>query len=160
MNKKALVFAVAAACLTSGAAFAQSYDHRGDRGERDGRYERNDGSRYDDGGHHGRDNRYSDQRDYGRNERNYHGSRDYNGRYDSRSYGYRNNAYVVAPRYQMRRGERFSYYDRGDYRVVSDWNHHNRLYAPQRGYQWVQVGGDYALVAIATGIIAHVLLNN
>ncbi|UUZ51829.1 RcnB family protein [Massilia sp. B-10] len=50
--------------------------------------------------------------------------------------------------------------DYGSYYVVNDWNRHNRLYAPQRGYQWVQVGGDYALVAIATGIIAHVLLNN
>jgi Ni/Co efflux regulator RcnB len=41
---------------------------------------------------------------------------------------------------------------------VNDWRSH-RLSAPPRGYQWVQVGGDYVLVAIATGIIAQLLLN-
>ena len=42
--------------------------------------------------------------------------------------------------------------------VVDDWRSH-RLYAPPRGYQWVQAGGDYMLVAIATGIITAILLN-
>jgi Ni/Co efflux regulator RcnB len=42
--------------------------------------------------------------------------------------------------------------------VVDDWRSH-RLYAPPRGYQWVQAGGDYVLVAVATGIIASILLN-
>ncbi|UUZ53119.1 RcnB family protein [Massilia sp. H-1] len=86
----------------------------------------------------------------------------YDNRYDNRHYGYNNgynNGYHNGYRMQMRRGERLSR-DYGSYYVVNDWNRHNRLYAPQRGYQWVQVGGDYALVAIATGIIAHVLLNN
>ena len=32
------------------------------------------------------------------------------------------------------------------------------LSAPPRGYNWVQTGGDYVLVAIATGIIAQILL--
>jgi Ni/Co efflux regulator RcnB len=43
--------------------------------------------------------------------------------------------------------------------VVNDWRSH-RLSAPPRGYQWVQVGGDYVLAAIATGLIAQLLLNN
>jgi Ni/Co efflux regulator RcnB len=42
--------------------------------------------------------------------------------------------------------------------VVDDWRGH-RLAAPPRGYHWVQAGGDYLLVAIATGIIAQVLLS-
>lgn len=42
--------------------------------------------------------------------------------------------------------------------VVDDWRGH-RLSAPPRGYHWVQTGGDYVLVAIATGIIASILLN-
>ncbi len=42
--------------------------------------------------------------------------------------------------------------------VVDDWRAH-RLYAPPRGYQWVQAGGDYVLAAIATGVIAAILLN-
>jgi len=42
--------------------------------------------------------------------------------------------------------------------VINDWRGHN-LSAPPRGYQWVQSGGDYVLIAIATGIIASLLLN-
>jgi Ni/Co efflux regulator RcnB len=41
--------------------------------------------------------------------------------------------------------------------VVSDWRGH-RLAAPPRGYQWVQVGPDYVLAAIATGLIANLIL--
>lgn len=32
--------------------------------------------------------------------------------------------------------------------------------APPRGYHWAQSGGDYLLVAIATGVILQLLLNN
>ncbi|MES2940594.1 MAG: RcnB family protein [Pseudomonadota bacterium] len=42
--------------------------------------------------------------------------------------------------------------------VVNDWRGH-RLAAPPRGYQWVQVGPDYVLAAIATGVIANLILN-
>ena len=42
--------------------------------------------------------------------------------------------------------------------VVDDWRGH-RLSAPSRGYHWVQTGGDYVLVATATGIITQILLN-
>lgn len=162
MNKKALVFAVAAACLTSGAAFAQSYDYRSDRNDGDQRrmqYERNDhGDRYDRSARYDR----SDRRDYRRHDGYNHSDRsdryDRYNRYESRSngYGYGDN---YQRRYQMQRGERLSQYYRGDQYVVNDWRSH-RLYAPQRGYQWVQAGNDYALVAIATGIIATVLLNH
>ena len=40
--------------------------------------------------------------------------------------------------------------------VVNDWHGHH-LHAPPHGYQWVQVGNDYVLAAIATGIIAQQL---
>jgi Ni/Co efflux regulator RcnB len=43
--------------------------------------------------------------------------------------------------------------------VVDNWRSH-RLSAPPRGHHWVQVGNDYVLAAIATGIIANVLLGN
>jgi len=36
----------------------------------------------------------------------------------------------------------------------------HRLSAPPRGYHWVQVGADYALVAVATGVILQMLLAN
>jgi Ni/Co efflux regulator RcnB len=34
------------------------------------------------------------------------------------------------------------------------------LSAPPRGYHWVQTGGDYVLIAVASGIIAQILLGN
>jgi Ni/Co efflux regulator RcnB len=43
--------------------------------------------------------------------------------------------------------------------VVDNWQAH-RLSRPPRGYQWVQIGGDYALIAIGTGLIAQILLSN
>lgn len=156
MIKKALVFAITAACLTSGAAFAQSSDYRNDRNERNGRYEHNDrDGRYQ---RDGRDERYAtSQRDYGRHDR--YDRYDRNNRYYSRDYGYRHNGHGYQQRYQMRRGERFSQHYRGQHVVVSDWRRH-RLHQPRYGHHWVQVGTDYALVAIATGIIAQVLLNH
>jgi Ni/Co efflux regulator RcnB len=49
-----------------------------------------------------------------------------------------------------------------DYRarayVVNDWRGH-RLSAPPANHQWVQVGADYALIAVATGLIAHLVMH-
>ena len=42
--------------------------------------------------------------------------------------------------------------------VVDDWRGHN-LRQPPRGYHWVQNGGDYLLVAIASGLIASAIVN-
>jgi Ni/Co efflux regulator RcnB len=73
-------------------------------------------------------------------------------------------------RYDHRHGARPDYrhprYHRGDrlpsaqrYHVVNDWRA-RRLSPPSRGHQWVQVsGGELALVAIATGLIAHIVIN-
>jgi Ni/Co efflux regulator RcnB len=43
--------------------------------------------------------------------------------------------------------------------VVQDWRG-SHLRAPPRGYRWVRSGNDYLLVAIATGAILELLLNN
>ena len=43
--------------------------------------------------------------------------------------------------------------------VVNNYRLH-RLPPPPRGHHWVQVGADYVLVAIATGIIVSILLNH
>ena len=45
------------------------------------------------------------------------------------------------------------------YYVVDDWRGHD-LHAPPRGYHWVQTGADFVLIAIATGLIAELLLRN
>ncbi len=65
----------------------------------------------------------------------------------------------AGPDHNFRRGEHLPTYYRGRQYVVDDWRGH-RLSAPPRGYHWVQTGGDYVLVAVATGIIAQILLGN
>ena len=75
----------------------------------------------------------------------------------------------------MRRNDRGYYYNargpefrRGRYiprefrnrqYVVNNYQSY-RLAPPPRGQQWVQVGSDYVLVAIATGLIANIILNH
>jgi Ni/Co efflux regulator RcnB len=46
-----------------------------------------------------------------------------------------------------------------------DWNrgekvdyHHYHLNAPPRGYEWREVDGNYVLAAVATGVIASVVV--
>jgi Ni/Co efflux regulator RcnB len=49
----------------------------------------------------------------------------------------------------FRRGDRIPL-DRTRQFSVEDWRNH-RLSAPPRGYHWVQIGGEYALVANDSG---------
>jgi Ni/Co efflux regulator RcnB len=65
----------------------------------------------------------------------------------------------VGPDHGYYRGDRLPIQYRSRQYVVEDWRGH-RLSAPPRGYHWVQSGGDYVLVAIATGVILQLLLNN
>jgi Ni/Co efflux regulator RcnB len=59
---------------------------------------------------------------------------------------------------EFRRGGRLPPELRDRYYVVNDWQRH-RLAPPPRGYQWVQVGPDYVLAAIATGVILNLMLS-
>jgi Ni/Co efflux regulator RcnB len=59
---------------------------------------------------------------------------------------------------EFRRGGRLPPELRDRQYVVSNWRAH-RLAPPPRGYQWVQVGPDYVLAAVATGIIANLILS-
>jgi Ni/Co efflux regulator RcnB len=43
--------------------------------------------------------------------------------------------------------------------VVSNYRQH-RLPPPPRGHEWVQVGPDYVLIAIASGLIAQMVLGH
>lgn len=90
--------------------------------------------------------RQDDRGDRGYGANNYY-------RYDEPRYGpgYQN--------YQLRRGGYLPPQYRHRQYVVNDWYGH-RLSRPPVGYHWVQVGGDYVLVAIATGIILQLMLNN
>lgn len=89
-----------------------------------------------------------------------------NYRRDDRGYGANNYYRYDEPRYgsgyqnyQLRRGGYLPPQYRHRQYVVNDWRGH-RLHRPPAGYHWVQVGGDYVLVAITTGIILQLLLNN
>jgi len=64
----------------------------------------------------------------------------------------------AGPDHSFYRGGRLPTEYRGRQYVVDDWRGHH-LSAPPRGYHWVQAGGDYVLAAIATGVIASILLN-
>ncbi|MGJ9417813.1 RcnB family protein [Massilia sp. CMS3.1] len=65
----------------------------------------------------------------------------------------------AGPRHDLHRGQRLpSNYNNRHY-VVDNWRSH-RLSAPPRGHHWVQVGNDYVLAAVATGLIASIFLGN
>jgi Ni/Co efflux regulator RcnB len=137
MKTRTIICALAAASLGfSSLAFAQGYDR--DRGDsnRQG-YQQRDGDRRGDD-HRGppRGEHRGDYRSDGRADQYYYGAR--------------------GP--EWRRGGHIPAQYRSNQYVVNDWHAHH-LHAPQRGYQWVQVGGDYVLVAIATGVIVQMLLD-
>ena len=130
----------------SGNAFAQRGDHGNDRydNDRNGRAEQRDNYRHD----NGRNDRHDR---FDRNDRKdrYYNAQNFR-RDDTRGGG---------PRHDVRRGQRLSQEYRTNRYVVSDWRE-RRLSAPPRGHHWVSAGNDYVLAAIATGIIAQVLLSN
>jgi Ni/Co efflux regulator RcnB len=64
----------------------------------------------------------------------------------------------AGPDHMFRRGQRMPMQYRSSQYVVDDWRGHH-LTQPPRGYHWVQSGGDYILVAVATGIILQLLLS-
>lgn len=66
--------------------------------------------------------------------------------------------YYNARSSEFRRGGRLPGELRQRHYVVNDWRHHH-LAAPPRGHQWVQVGPDYVLAAVATGIIVNLVLS-
>ena len=61
-------------------------------------------------------------------------------------------------RHDWHKGERLPTSYRDHRNEVTDWRSHN-LRQPPRGYHWVNVDGQFVLAAIATGIVADVLLN-
>jgi len=138
MNSKIVVSAIMAMSLTTaGFAFAQRYGDadpmkRGatERAQRRAQMDRRD----------------NEARRPNRHEQRHRA----NERRDERGAG---------PNRAFHRGERLPAEYRHRNYVVDDWRGHH-LSPPPRGYHWVQTGGDYVLVAIATGIILELLLNN
>ena len=65
----------------------------------------------------------------------------------------------AGPQHSWHKGDRIPDNYRDKRYEVSDWKAHN-LRQPPSGYHWVNVNGDYVLAAVATGVIADLLLNN
>ena len=172
MKSAVLTCAVAAAALGFGSlSFAQD-QHRGDR---DGRYADRQGYAARDGrgveprdsqpvwqnGRHARQPEqrgYYEQRGWQPQYSQQYGSNRYAQGTPSRHYGQQGQWGAAVPRY--RRGDYVPYQYRQSHYHVADWRAH-RLYAPPQGYQWVRTddSGDFLLVAIATGLIANLLLS-
>lgn len=136
------IFALSIAA--SGSALAQRGDHGNDHNDRNDR------------------NGHAQQRDNDRNDRNRNDRFDRNDRND-RYYNAQNfrrdDSRGGGPRHDLRRGQRLHKEYRDNRYVVNDWRE-RRLSAPPRGHHWVRAGNDYVLAAVATGIIAQVLLSN
>ncbi|MGJ7492629.1 RcnB family protein [Variovorax sp. ZT4R33] len=145
MNKSRGMTLIAAAMALSmaGSAFAQ--DRRGDDRGRG-----NDHDQRHDQRHEQRDRR-DDRRD-ARNDWRHD-------RYDRQDYREGRQADrrgYPQPHVEWRRGGRVPPEYRGRNYVVEDWRGY-RLQQPPRGYQWVGVGGDFVLAAIATGVIVQII---
>src|SRR5512140_2712551 len=158
MKSRIIVCALAASLGLSSLSFAQGWDR--DRGDNNRQgYQQREPDRRDG------DPRGHQQRDNDRGQRNYD-RRDHrdgmgNRGYDSGDYrtDYGNEHYYYGARGpEWRRGGYIPHQYRSRQYVVEDWRGHH-LNQPPRGYQWVQVGGDYVMVAIATGIIVQLMLN-
>ncbi len=65
----------------------------------------------------------------------------------------------AGPEHQFHRGNRLPPQYRQQIYVVNNWHTH-QLPPPPRGHHWVQMGADYVLVAIATGIIVQLILDS
>lgn len=154
MTSKHILFALAAASLSfASLSFADNDDRRGPgRGEVPRLEQRGPMGR--DGHDAGRRNfDRRDQRDYRHGHGNHYDNRGGDKRHIARrdwNYGAR------GPDYH--RGGYIPYEYRNRQYVVNNWRDHH-LNAPPRGQQWVQVGSDYVLIGIATGIIAQLVLS-
>lgn len=158
MRITAMACAILAGTLGfSSLVVAQGYGGRGD-GPREARQERRDDRR------DWRQDRREPRREARQDRREWR--RDQHRAHTARPYVYQAPRY--APQYNPPRYVTRSYYQRGGYLpyeyrqpryYVSNWNTYPGLYAPPYGHQWVRVGSDFALMAIATGLIVHLLAN-
>ncbi|MFU8925065.1 RcnB family protein [Acinetobacter puyangensis] len=94
-------------------------------------------------------NQYRDDRDQRGNSQGYNGSHQQG---QSRNNGPR-------PSEDWQRGQPIPQEYRGQNHYVNDWQNRN-LPQPPKGHRWLEVNGDYVLVAIATSIITAIFMGN
>ncbi|MEL1265926.1 RcnB family protein [Pseudoxanthomonas putridarboris] len=155
MNRKRLLQSLACTVLAF-AVTAPVLARENDRGWDRGRYDRRDDR------HDRRDDRRDQRQAY---RYGYHDGRRDNRYYDNRRYHAPppppRVVYRPAPQYhRWAVGQRYHDYYRGPVYVVNDYNHYH-VRRPPRGYHWVRDDrGNLLMVAIATGIIADLLLHH
>jgi Ni/Co efflux regulator RcnB len=151
---------LAAAVMLSLPAAASARDHDHDRGHDDwGRGERHDHDRHYD---HGRDDRGRDERGRGHREEVRARWRE---RPEWRGYGGQRSGYWYAPGYGYRPVGHGVVWRRGGYvprayrtYYVQEPAFYQLAPAPY-GYRWVYADGNFVLMALATGLIASVVLD-
>jgi Ni/Co efflux regulator RcnB len=146
MKTSAILCAVLAGTMgVSTLASAQQWEGRHDRGG-----EQRQEQRGQNWGHEQRDQRWAQG---GYEQR---GGRDYGRVYNEPRYAYNGPAYYGHGGRYYRGGYLPREYLNGGYYV--NWQAYPGLYAPPYGYQWVNVGGEILLVALATGLIANLMV--
>ena len=129
---KRLIITTLAATLLAGTALSGTAMAAGQYRGDDHRYDQRQDSRYD---------HRDDRRDHRGDRRD--------DRRDDRRGDHR----------RWERGQRLDARYRGNGYYVSDWRHRG-LRAPPRGYRWQRVDNNYVLAAVATGLIASVIIAN
>lgn len=152
MNRKILVSAITAVTLAIGSAsaFADPRDHRGD--QRKGAHKHQVDKRHR---HDARDHRRHDARHDHRHAPRHRTIVVQRGK-PVHAHPHRRGA---GPRHDLYRGSRLPTHYRTTHYVVRDWHTH-RLHRPPHGHNWVKVGSDYLLIAVATGVITNLILGH
>jgi len=132
---KRLIITTLAATLLAGTALSGTAMAAGQRYDDRGRYDQRHDGRHD-GRHDSRYDRRDDRRDHRADRRDER--RDYR---------------------RWQRGQRLDARYRGNGYYVRDYNRYG-LRAPPRGYRWQRVDDSYILAAVATGLIASVIIAN
>lgn len=65
----------------------------------------------------------------------------------------------AGPNHSYHKGDRLPAAEHSKEYVVNDW-HARNMRQPPNGYHWVRSGDDFVLAAIATGVIADIVLNH
>jgi Ni/Co efflux regulator RcnB len=128
---KRLIITTLAATLLAGTALSGTAMAAGQRYDDRGRYDQRHDDRHD-----SRYDRRDDRRDHRADRRD-----------DRREYR------------RWQRGQRLDARYRGNGYYVNDY-HRYGLRAPPRGYRWQRVDDSYILAAVATGLIASVIIAN
>ncbi len=142
MNKKLMAVILTATTLGSVSAFADQYDHN-DRNQSD-RGQQN----YD----HDRDSHNNSQHQNNGNNGQHQKNQP---RYMQSHQAYRHD--MPRPHSDWRKGQKLPAQYRSQSYYVNDWRNRD-LPSPPSGHHWLNVNGDYVLVAAATGIISSILL--